>query len=125
WTADPKGDKSLEEDDNYGGKNSGVMVGIDARKLPPPKAGEVNKDGIVFNPADVRDADNAGDGRLRLRIRAQAGDVKSVLATCGEGKWPLHHLDTQGGFDVFGGMIPINSKSNTTGYGFILEDDAA
>src|SRR5690242_16835400 len=28
WISDPNGDKSLEEDDNYGGKNSGVVVGV-------------------------------------------------------------------------------------------------
>src|SRR5690242_9531148 len=53
WITDPRGDNSLEEDDNYGGKNSGIMVGVDARKLPPPKAGEVNRNGVLFNPADV------------------------------------------------------------------------
>ncbi len=46
WIADPAGDKSLEQDDGFGGKNSGVQVGPVA---PPP--GAVNpKAGVPIVP---------------------------------------------------------------------------
>ena len=37
WITDPTGDKSLEVDDNYGGKNSGFLAGPDVRRAPPPE----------------------------------------------------------------------------------------
>src|SRR5690606_23943752 len=36
WVNDPSADPSLNEPDNYGGVNSGVLIGPDARRFPPP-----------------------------------------------------------------------------------------
>src|SRR3954451_24895607 len=47
WVADPGADPELAAADNYGGKNSGVFVGPDARKAPPPKPDHVNADYLV------------------------------------------------------------------------------
>src|SRR2546421_1309870 len=49
WKNDLAADRSLEVDDSHGGVNSGVVVGPDARKLPPPQPNHINKDGILFD----------------------------------------------------------------------------
>src|SRR4051812_45127064 len=42
WVNDPASDRELEADDGNGGKNSAVMIGPDARKLPKPKPDAIN-----------------------------------------------------------------------------------
>ena len=74
WVNDPKhSDKELEVDDNYGGKNSAVMIGPDIRKAPPVKPNDIHTDLLSHNPAE--DCDNAGSGRLRLRVRLCGGAI--------------------------------------------------
>lgn len=111
WMPDPGGDKSLEEPDGYGGMNSGVLVGPDARKFPAPQPGAINLDGILHNPRDELDLNVVDRRTLRVRIRTQADDVQSVLLRIDEGNTvravTLHKLGTERGFDSWGGIAAV------------------
>jgi cyclomaltodextrinase / maltogenic alpha-amylase / neopullulanase len=100
WVNDPKSDRELEEPDGYGGVNSAVLIGPDIRQAPPPQPNHVNLEFVAH------DADSSPDGRLRLRVRAQAGDVEKVIAdVVGANPAKLHHMTTERGFDIFGGLV--------------------
>src|SRR5687768_10467083 len=55
WINDPHADPSLNEGDNFGGVNSGVFVGADGRKLPPPPPNAINVDALNHDRTDLRD----------------------------------------------------------------------
>src|SRR5688500_2273288 len=78
WVNDPTADKSLEQDDGHGGKNSAVIVGKDSRKLPPPATNHVNLDAVHHDPLDPQDVNVVDARRVLFRIRAQANDVQAV-----------------------------------------------
>lgn len=115
WIPDPAGDKSLEEPDGYGGMNSGIIVGPDARKLPPPEANAIHLDGILHNPTDELDLNIVDGQTLRVRIRTQADDVQQVSLRIDEGDdvrhVPLHKLGAERGFDVWGGVATTTAAS--------------
>lgn len=124
WTTDPAGDKSLESDDNYGGKNSGVMVGPDVRKAPPPKPDAINAQYLFFKP-EAGDADVVSPHLLRLRFRAQAGDVESVVVQINaEGKpaktQAMHKIGAANGLDIFATLVQIDAPQ--VSYDFVLQD---
>jgi glycosidase len=129
WLTDPAGDKSLETDDNYGGKNSGVMIGPDARHAPPPKANDIDRAFITFNPA-AGDADVIDPHRARLRIRLRADDAQSVAVHFGPhdagAVWktqPMYKLGSRAGIDTFGCLIQTDAAA--VGYVFKLRDGTA
>src|SRR3954454_21547906 len=57
WLPDPKSAHDLDQDDNYGGKNSGVVIGPNIKKAPPPKPNHVNVELVRHDPADASDLD--------------------------------------------------------------------
>lgn len=125
WMPDPAGDKSLEEPDGYGGMNSGIIVGPDARKLPPPQPKAINLDGILHNPNDAFDLNVVDARTLRVRVRTQADDVQRIDLRIDEGndvrRVPLHKLGVERGFDVWGGVATTSVAS--VRYWFELFDD--
>jgi hypothetical protein len=95
WLKDPNSENDLEVDDNYGGKNSAVMIGPDGRHLPPPPDNAINaragqrphrRDRPASNPAsrrlaarvDVEDRNRHGVRPLRHR-RHHAGECIAAL----------------------------------------------
>jgi cyclomaltodextrinase len=121
WITDATGDKDLEVDDTFGGKNSGVVIGYDLRKAPPPQPDAVNTAVLRHNPADVGDASAFAGSQLRLRFRAQAGDVQRVIAVSNARGTELARLGTENGLDVFGGTIHAPGQ----GYYFLAYDGTA
>ena len=120
WIPDPAADPTLQEGDNYGGMNSGVIVGSDARDLPPPLPDAVNAEAVVFDPADPKDASAADGGLVRLRVRAQAGDVERAEVEPAGGKpVAMHKLGQERGYDVFGVIADLG---NASGYTIALHD---
>jgi glycosidase len=109
WLNDPQSDPELEVTDSYGGKNSGVLVGLDARKLPAPAADRINAASVAFDPTDVRDCNVVSSQMIRLSIRAQAGDVASasvlIQSAGGWDETSLGKVETRMGLDRFGGVI--------------------
>ena len=74
WITDPTDDPDLRADDTFGGQNSGVIVGPDVRKAPPPEPNAINAEFVRHDPAtDVTAID---DQTLRVTVRALAGDVE-------------------------------------------------
>lgn len=129
WKNDPKSDKELEVPDGYGGVNSAVLIGLDVRKLPPPKPNHINADALLFNPRDTADANGVDSKRLRLRLRAQAEDVQSVAVvglTPDDKIIPLTRFATERGFDVFGGLVDVSAwKHPQAGFVFLLQDGSS
>jgi cyclomaltodextrinase len=118
WLNDPQSQADLEVSDNYGGKNSAVLIGLDARKLPAPVGDRIDAAAIAYDSSDVRDCNVVSDSMMRVSIRAQAGDVleASILLQSAAG-WveaPLARTETQMGFDRFGGVITLTSPPGTT-----------
>ncbi|MBC8108918.1 MAG: alpha amylase N-terminal ig-like domain-containing protein, partial [Anaerolineae bacterium] len=125
WIADPLGDKELEED-APGGPNSGIIIGPDARKLPPPEQNKVNLDAVEFKPDDAADFNVVDAQNVRVKLRAQAGDIQEVEfiardpISSNEQTVKLMKLFTDRGFDTFGAMVHVPSDAIT--YKFTLID---
>ncbi|HEY0009646.1 MAG TPA: alpha-amylase family glycosyl hydrolase, partial [Tepidisphaeraceae bacterium] len=131
YIADPKGDPDLEIDDTYGGKNSGIIAGPDARKMGPAKPNHIEATTVLFDQKSVEDLNVVNDKQVRVRVRALKDDVQSVKAIVGVlngGTIPkriqLPKLETTRlGYDVFGGVIDV--FANMPSFGFELEDGTA
>ena len=114
WISDPTADKELDQDDNFGGKNSGVMIGPDPRKWPPAKPDHINPDGVLFRIDDLQDVNIAAPGAIRLRVRVQADDVQKINVVSTVHNSPnldtvatMHKLATDRGFDVYATEVAI------------------
>jgi glycosidase len=124
WISNPKGDKDLEEDDTFGGKNSGLIAGPDARKFPPPQPNAVYKEGVIHNSASMDDCNVVSAKQLRIRVRTQKGDVQSVRVLNAAGKTELMSVElpkleaTKFGYDVFGGVIDVDGG---TSFRYVIE----
>ncbi|HEV2296199.1 MAG TPA: alpha-amylase family glycosyl hydrolase [Tepidisphaeraceae bacterium] len=133
WINDPLADVSLEADDGHGGKNSGVVIGSDIRKAPAAQPNAINTDFLRHDPADPEDAITADASKLRIRLRAQAGDVQEVrvvqrLGADGAETFPLQHAGVEGGYDVFAGVVPFGGPGEDAAlakYIFELTDGGA
>ncbi|CAN5466752.1 hypothetical protein BH09PLA1_BH09PLA1_16870 [soil metagenome] len=116
WISDPLADKSLEED-APGGPNSGIVVGPNATKLPPPQPNQVNTDAVVFNPKDPADVNVFAPEHVRFRVRTQAADVDRIVAhVLVDGAtetlpFPLDRVSTGQGFDTFAGVVNTQSSN--------------
>lgn len=116
WVNDPHADKSLNESDNYGGVNSGVFVGVDGRKLPPPLANAINDEVVSHRPDDWHDFDVISPSLLHVSIRVQANDIQRAefwVRIDNQGQWrqmPLGRLSSKWGFDHYGGVIPVDAR---------------
>ena len=106
WLNDPESVTDLEVSDNYGGKNSAVLIGLDARKLPAPTADHINAAAVAFDTADIRDFNIVSSTLLRVSIRAQADDIAQaallVRSDSGWNEFALTKPDSQMGLDRFG-----------------------
>ncbi|HEY7087845.1 MAG TPA: alpha-amylase family glycosyl hydrolase [Tepidisphaeraceae bacterium] len=128
WFNDPRSDKELEVDDNYGGRNSAVLIGPDVRKAPPPKPNDINEQFLFHDPTSRADLDVCDDRTFRVRIRAQAGDVQTadIVARDSEHRRtvtvPLPRLASGQGIDQFGGIVELPEPCNEVQYSFDLID---
>jgi glycosidase len=127
WLTDPTDDADLRVGDNYGGQNSGVIVGPDIRKAPPPEANAINLEFVRHDP--LTDAVPIADGEVRVVLRTQAGDVEEVAVMAfaagaqGASASRLDKVGSDGGYDVFAGPLSvIDSSADEADYGFQLTD---
>jgi len=127
WITDPAGDPDFFEPDNYGGQNSGVLVGPDGRKLPAPQPDAILSAVIRHEPTDLQDVNVVSKNLLRLGIRVQESDVSEVsvvFRTPGENAaWKTQRLSSvqsRFGFERFGGMI--SADASPVSYFFKLRD---
>lgn len=123
WIEDPNADVSLHIDDGHQGFNSVLVVGPGAKKFDPPKPNHINLETIYFDPKSRADLESIGDRFVRIRVRAQAGDVQEVaVLPTGHGKPQLlHRLNTERGLDTFGGIVDLKSAAGAVDApGFIL-----
>ena len=134
WTPDPKADPALDNDDGNGGHNSGVVVGPDARKMPPPEPNAVKADAILFDPTSASDLNVVGDRELRFRLRAQDGDAEhiyvlsSISPTMQDAqRTELRRLGAQLGYASYGGTLRVSEEmaGKTIHYAFELTDGTA
>ncbi|HYO09616.1 MAG TPA: alpha-amylase family glycosyl hydrolase [Tepidisphaeraceae bacterium] len=126
WRPDPSAEKSLEVDDGHGGKNSGVLVGGEAEKFPPPKPNDIKPHATRHDSHDPRDASVFAAESLLLMVRTQADDVQRVVARVRADQGPardvpLRKIFTRNGFDRWGGVV-TGLRGDTSEYVFILTD---
>ena len=114
FISDPKGDKAFDEDDTFGGTNSGVLIGPDARKLPPVKPNYVEAKGLRFDAKDAADLNVVDEKTVRVRVRTQANDVERAFACYGtsadSSQWKkveLQKIGTLLGYDAYGGTVRV------------------
>jgi hypothetical protein len=119
WVNDPVADKSLEQDDGHGGKNSGVTIGKDTPKLPPPTSNHVNLDAVHHDPTDPQDVNVVDSRRALFRVRAQADDVQRVELTAGGRAHSMNRIGSEHGFDVFAGVFDLSGADVRYGFNFI------
>ncbi|NBC11000.1 MAG: hypothetical protein GVY24_04590 [Planctomycetes bacterium] len=115
WVRDAEHtDAELEAPDGHGGMNSAVLIGFDARELPPPRADHINIEALRHDPQS--DARVVATGRMIiLAAQAQADDVQRVTATLTESdgvthEAPLHHTRRHLGWDHFAALVPVRSQ---------------
>jgi glycosidase len=113
WTMDPHSDRELEQSDGFGGKNSAVMIGPDARRFPPPPAGQIVKALLQHDPSDVRHRNVVTPTELRLGFRAQAGNIQSAAAVWSTDgtHWnaqEMYPVGEKSGFEDYLGMISVD-----------------
>ncbi len=130
WITDPTGDKELEIEDTYGGRNSGLIIGFDIRKAPPAQPNEINAQIVRHDPTKAEDADYLGDGRARLRLRLLADDAQRVEVQPVNGSvQSLNLVGRENGMDVFAGVVEFSPGGNAPGgdvqYSFRLIDGTA
>jgi cyclomaltodextrinase / maltogenic alpha-amylase / neopullulanase len=110
WINDPASDAEMEVPDNFGGKNSAVLIGMDARKLPPIQPDQINTSAIVYDPQNERDCNVASPAMLRLSLRTQADGASDVAAMvqAGDGTWQqisMGKTNTGNGLDRYGTLV--------------------
>ena len=116
WINDPNSDSELEVDDGHGGKNSAVLIGPDARKLPPAAPNAINESAISYDPSDISDCNVATPMLLRLQLRTQADDVQSIavrysfIGSSGTKEQAMWKTGTKLGFDTWGAMIEVGNS---------------
>ncbi len=71
WVNDPQSDPNLEQSDGFGGKNSALLVGPDARRFPPPPPGRIVAELLQHDLTDIRQRDVVSPRQLRLGFRAR------------------------------------------------------
>ena len=131
WITDPTDDPDLRVGDNYGGENSGVVVGPDIRKAPPPEPNAINAEFVRHDPQS--DVDVVDDDVVRVRVRALAGDalagaivVRNRLdGGSGMDLAPLRKVSSSGGYDVFEGVVKVPGSGDVLEYALNLGDGDA
>lgn len=105
WMNDPNSDKELEVDDTFGGHNSAVLVGPDARKLPPPQKEAINSQGILFDLQSASDVNVAAKNLVRFHLRTQKDDAESVFVNLKDDglarSVQLYRVSSAMGYDSF------------------------
>jgi cyclomaltodextrinase / maltogenic alpha-amylase / neopullulanase len=109
WFSDPDADKSLEETDDR--KNSGIVVGVDARQFPAAQPNEIAAWSLAHDPYSDADCNVASAKMIRLRVRAAQIDSASVWCRM-SGKWWVESLDPVDhdmGFARYGTILSVDS----------------
>src|SRR5688500_17216545 len=125
WVKDPR-EGALELEDAGGNKNSAVIVGTDARKLPTPRPGAINSEAVRHEPLDERDRNVVTEKRVRLAIRAQAGDVtRAVVHVEDRAGWKTEPMAGAGESNGFTRFVAVVGAAGPLRYVFELGDGAA
>lgn len=118
WVNDPASDRELEEPDGFGGVNSAVLVGPDARRLGPARPDHINEAAIRFDPTVQSDFNVVESGVVQVSLRVLAGDVPVVRvharaydAAGGESGdvvvAELSRRETRMGFDRYAAVVEV------------------
>jgi cyclomaltodextrinase / maltogenic alpha-amylase / neopullulanase len=99
WMNDPNDDRDLRVSDGNGGQNSGVFIGVDYRKLPPPVSGTINESTLTHDPTDAGDQNAVTEDLLRVAVHAQSGGLSSadLVWRAGGSAWQHTALCDMGG----------------------------
>jgi glycosidase len=124
WTNDPQSDRELEESDGFGGKNSAVLIGPDARKYPSPPKGKIVAALLKHDLTDVRHRNVASRHELRLGFIAQAGNIETSQIVWSDGAaWQTQEMYSMGqhfGLEDFAGLV--YAEHGPVSYVFRLTD---
>ncbi len=121
WLTDPTDDEELRVGDNYGGFNSGVVIGPDIRKAPPPEENAINAEFVRHDPAT--DAVQVDLDVYRLRVYTQQGDVEKILVQPTPYMRPdegfpeptlMKRIASERGLDVFEAEVDLSSTVLST-----------
>lgn len=117
WVNDPKySDKELEQGDNYGGVNSAVLIGPDARKLPAPPKNGIRAEAVFFSPERSEDLNVVTDSMVRVSLRTQAGDATGaavMVRGANDPEWktfPLAPASAAMGLDRYAGVAEFKGS---------------
>lgn len=113
WANDPHSDAALEESDGFGGKNSAVLIGLDARRFPPAPPGRIVEALLCHDPTDVRNRNVVTPTLLRLGFRAQAGNIRAaaIVWTTDNVSWheqEMYSVSQLFGVENFEGLASVD-----------------
>ncbi|HUB23991.1 MAG TPA: alpha-amylase family glycosyl hydrolase [Tepidisphaeraceae bacterium] len=126
WTNDSlHSDPELEQPDGHNGKNSAVLIGPDARRLPPMQPGVIEAQELVHKIGDQRYCNVVTQQRIRLALRARAGNIDHAFIRWSDGgaQWKrqeMYDVDQHLGFDDWAGLV--DSANGPVRYFFELTD---
>jgi cyclomaltodextrinase len=127
YLSDPAADRSLENTADH--NNSGIIVGPDWRKLPPPSPDAIDATGLAHDAKLESDANVATPSTIRLRVRTRADDVQNVIAwyrATGQTAWQRQTMwprEQITGQQAFGSVVTVTGAQ--VEYFFEIEDGAA
>lgn len=128
WISDPRhSDAELEKPDGYGGVNSAVLVGPDARRLPPARSNHIEATVLTHRPSDTAHRSVVSAGTLLLGLTTRANDLTAVIAHVGNGQhfeaFPLIEEGQGLGLSRYVGLAEASNEASR--YYFELRDGDA
>lgn len=124
-------DKTLEEPDGHGGMNSAVLIGPDARDLPPAESNHIREEALNHDPEDFTHRSVVNEKMLLLGVDTQSNDVESVNVHLTQSRtdairyqpFALQRERSKLGIDTWVGLIPTNGDGARYYFEFIDGSD--
>ena len=105
WVVDAASDHSLDQDDGFGGQNSGFEAGLDADQLPPAEPGVIDAGAVEFDPANVDDLDVISPTQTRVCAGDRADDATEAFVDSGTTRTPMTLASTTAGMNRFSAVV--------------------
>lgn len=116
-------DKTLEEPDGHGGMNSAVLIGPDARDLPPAEPNHIRAEAVAHRPDDFTHRSVVNRELLLLGVTTQADDVQQVFAVIDGEPHELQKEMDDLGLATYVGLVQVERPN--VDYHFELVDGEA
>ena len=122
YLEDPSGDKQYREPDGKGGRNSGFLIGPDARRLGPARPNHIVTAALKHEPTDRSFFTPISPNLVRVVVRTLADDVAAIGVVLGDGgsTVAMTRSDRRAGFENWTAQLRLDAP--TLDYVFLITD---